>query len=431
MDQPLKLNCAEYQSLARSLQDRDPASVIPVIAGLLTVPAYHPETVRIELLLHLACLHCCGRRKITTADLRRWLGRDLANLPVASLEDPPEDVFISNVIAPGGNYRIFEGRWESADYYLQHALDCVVRSHWAKPFKDLRRNVQGILALSDSVAGRAGVDRWTESPEAVPEAKFLRSSPGISELARRVTFSPSELAALGIEPASLEPFLLQPADVRRLHDETVGHTTLERYPLIRFGDLLVCGCPTAISPAIRRYLLDSMADHGRLEEFAQVLRLRQASAVFEEILPQIDLPTGEWEGTVPAPDRTLMHPADVAIVPIDRDKLAYVVLLHDDLSTVREHGFSAMLPPDIELGEHLAREASRLKNLGYNGLVLVVWAGLGRGHALALPEFPAGWKVGALGLPDLDFSRELKVPRFYGCGSYLRIAMKLRHRVSV
>src|SRR2546421_7896483 len=144
----------EYSELGRALKEFDPEFTIPAIAGLLTVPEYQAANIRIELLLHLAVLHCRGGKRPRITDVARWLQITLANLPVRRMEDPLEDVHVSNVVAPGGNYRIFEGTWESNDYYLQDVLDCVFQSRSSAEFTPVGRPIAALLRLSDAVATR-------------------------------------------------------------------------------------------------------------------------------------------------------------------------------------------------------------------------------------------------------------------------------------
>lgn len=93
------------------------------IAGFLTVPALQANTIRIEILVHLAVVRCCGKRKPGLPEIRNWLNRQLGDTQIARLEDPVEDVFVSNVETPEGNRRLFEGIWESNDYFVQAVLD--------------------------------------------------------------------------------------------------------------------------------------------------------------------------------------------------------------------------------------------------------------------------------------------------------------------
>src|SRR5690606_16912292 len=100
---PIFFGNPSFAPLARALAAYELRSVVECVGGLLTVPEYHPQTIRLEVLLHLACLHCQGRKQPAAGDLRKWLEVYLGDHHVKHYEDPPEDVFVSNVIGPGGN----------------------------------------------------------------------------------------------------------------------------------------------------------------------------------------------------------------------------------------------------------------------------------------------------------------------------------------
>ena len=51
------------------------------LAGLLTRPENHCATARIEALIHLAALACCGNKEPRPRHLRQWLNRTLWNDP--------------------------------------------------------------------------------------------------------------------------------------------------------------------------------------------------------------------------------------------------------------------------------------------------------------------------------------------------------------
>ena len=115
MYEMVSLNAPELRRTAASLKKYDAKSAIPQLGALLTVPALQANTVRLETLVHLAVAHChgCSRPGVTQID--EWLNNHLGNTGIARLEDPAEDVFVTNVGTPEGNRRIFNGIWHSND----------------------------------------------------------------------------------------------------------------------------------------------------------------------------------------------------------------------------------------------------------------------------------------------------------------------------
>src|SRR6476620_1851012 len=113
------------------------------------------------------------------------------------MEDPPEDVFVSNVITPNGNFRIFEGTWESSDFYLQTILSVVETLPDNDASRQLRREVLAILKLSEEVAARRGLARFSPGSGGendIPSVEQMKS------LCSAITFTAQDLECLQIMP---------------------------------------------------------------------------------------------------------------------------------------------------------------------------------------------------------------------------------------
>ena len=108
-------------------------AVAALLAGLLTRPENHTATARIEALLHLAVLACRGRKKGNLRQLREWL-TEIDEDPIAKLEIPVEDVFVSNVEASFGNARLFQGRWENNAAYVRACTETLLRIGEERPW---------------------------------------------------------------------------------------------------------------------------------------------------------------------------------------------------------------------------------------------------------------------------------------------------------
>lgn len=114
----IPITIPETAALGRVLARYQPQAAVTRAAGLLTDPQLQANTVRIELLVHLAVAYCNGHKRPTVKDIGVWLNGSPGVNFVASMEDPVEDVFISNVRTPEGNRQVFEGNWSSNDYYV-------------------------------------------------------------------------------------------------------------------------------------------------------------------------------------------------------------------------------------------------------------------------------------------------------------------------
>lgn len=386
----------EYRQLGRTLRQFDLRSTVAAVAGLLTVPEHQAGTLRLEVLLHLVVCHCRGTRRATSADLRRWIERTLAQLLVRRMEDPLEDICVSNVIAPGGNYRIFEGIWESGDHSLQGLLDIFVQSSWGVGNLRILTPVVALLRLSDAVAERAGVSRWASPDRTDPTDAFLESSIDPAALSQRVAFDNAALASLGISLDQIAPFLFAAAERERILGQSLGHSSLERRPVIGFEDGIVLACPTAVSAACRRYIVETCTSEGNLDELRRALRAVHARAVFGTELRLIDRPAsigGSALPPEPAPPSQAL-PWDEVHCPIDVDKAAQVILLHDPLNDVDQAGLTAPASfPDLaaRLARHIEMTTRHLAQHAAGGLVVIVYAGIGRGVMLGLPHLPPRW----------------------------------------
>ncbi|MDO8897120.1 MAG: hypothetical protein Q7V19_05675, partial [Bacteroidales bacterium] len=82
-----------------------PRATVARAAGLLTAPNLQANTIRIEVLVHLAVAHCAGNLRPGYVELGRWLNQYLGQSQMARYEDPIEDVFLTNVNTPEGNRR--------------------------------------------------------------------------------------------------------------------------------------------------------------------------------------------------------------------------------------------------------------------------------------------------------------------------------------
>ena len=208
-----------------------------VIAGLLTDPRFHANTIRLEWLQRLVLSKSNGRRKPQPRDLSAVLNDGLGHAGVLRLEDPIEDLFCDRISTVRGDFRIFFGVWESAGAYTQTLLDAF-ESLPAGGLKDQAlESAYALLQLSEALAARAGVDRSTTSSGA-PAGEFsVPSADDLKRLARRVRFSDSDLVRLSINKNALTPFLLQAGHAAHVALAPRGHAVA--HPVELAGDLAV------------------------------------------------------------------------------------------------------------------------------------------------------------------------------------------------
>jgi hypothetical protein len=225
-----------FPALCRRLVKFKAANVLSAIGGLLTVPQYHPNTARLEALAHLTARWCKGYVTPSSAQIREWLNDILLNGEIGRVEDPPEDVFISNVSTWWGNIRIFEGTWEANDFGLASLLSAL-RVLWRgePPITGIR----SLLLLSEALASRAGIRRYHMS-DGTPRALFRFGSATLDSWRARARFTPTDLKGLGITRADLAPFIFDLASREALSKEPYDQSSLVRRPLVEDGSVPRC-----------------------------------------------------------------------------------------------------------------------------------------------------------------------------------------------
>jgi hypothetical protein len=75
----------------------------------------------------------------------------------AEWRNPTEDVFLSLVNTPRGNFRICEGLLDGAGFYLQRILGIVEGMPDGPSFESISSGVGRMLQISDAVAARANL----------------------------------------------------------------------------------------------------------------------------------------------------------------------------------------------------------------------------------------------------------------------------------
>lgn len=380
--------------LCARLAKFDAASTIQQIAGQLTAPENHAATLRLEALIHLAALHCRGRQTPTLVQLREWINDIMAADPLARGEDPVEDVFVSLVPSRSGGIRIFEGVWEDSGQFLHDAVAALMLMPSAPWIATTLQQVNGLLTLSEAVADRVDAARYTMST-GQPRVPLTISTRTVPHRAEAVRFTLAEVLALGTLGGDLIPFIFDLQAAEGLLDETLGHTALERRPLVRAGTDWIVALPTAISAAARRHILEAAAAAGAAPAFDEALLEAQ-----KRDLISIGFPG--WRLKSAGPPIPLGPGIEAYPAEFDLGGAALVVLISDTLEAVLETGLQGMayFPAGLEASIE-AIEQARAAEPGYRrGLTVLVRGGLGRGLALGLGEAPDEWSRAVVNLGD-------------------------------
>lgn len=388
-------------ALMKQLSALDPLAIVATFSGLLLQPELQTNCLRVETLIHLALAVGNGKQTPNpklVADGFNQLGKGQCG----SMEDPAEDVFVSTVRSPRGNFRILEGIWEGNAYFLQKFVEAVEDMPVGTGYDEIRTSMYGLLRLSDLICERAGLQRNQLGDELNIGKMSLNAAGRFVAARHHVRFTLAELSDLGIDPISLAPFLFTPSDRGLLLSQTIGNSDLERHPLIRDDTYLYVALPTAISVAIRNFVIQRMSEAGMQDAFCRGLANVYARTL--QSLPLLRARRGPAINFQPGPY------AAITQVGIEFDVGRFIQLLFftDNLRNFEETGFTGLNPDTMELDDTLSESIAAFqkhaeKSDGYRGgLTLIVGCGIGRTASMMMEnDQDANWRV--LGCSSYDF----------------------------
>ncbi len=337
----------QHTEVTAEIRQCDPIKAATVFSTLLCRPELQASCIRLEALIHLSCAYAEGSKTPTKKQITTWFAV-LGKGPYGMLEDPAEDVFLTLASNPRGNFKFLQGIWESAGFYLQRILNAM---EWLEPSnirKDILRPVEALLLLSNEVCQRAKLERYMLG-EAEPQKTIPKKIADTASANRSlVMFDLNDLARLGISLESLTPFVFSFDHREALIDESIGHSMVERTPLSIKDDTIYFLLPTAVAPAIQRFLFKYFNQFGKRD-----LLLRLMETEYNNFLPSLPLLGGnlaepfQFKRTEHGRIASLMNKLDVG-------RYLHFVFILDDLEGFDIGGLVLPNPapdcmlPDIE-----------------------------------------------------------------------------------
>lgn len=383
---------ARNAALVRRLHKFSFPKVAKPLAGLLVLPENNVAARRLEGLIHLAAAFCNGDRAPTVALLREWLNEIILKDPIAQLEDPVEDVCVTNVVSWIGNSRLIDGNWPDNDHSLQGIIVCAVQlrnEEWMKPAE---APIRALLRMTEAVAERAGIPRFalTRSP---PRQALRLGGNTITAAAEYIEFTPSELIAMSIRRSDLLPFEFSPELRAELIGQTIGNTALERRPIVFSEGKTLLILPTAVSAAIRRLVMETAHAAGEIAVLQETLSRYQ----FELIVRLGLIEWGIRELDVSEP------PADYELIGMfDEGGYVHFVFVPDSLEEILQDGlrsFDEIPDAFTDKLDKIAHEIARRPDY-QRGMTFLVHGGSGRAFAASFGEPPSHWQRLILGVSD-------------------------------
>jgi hypothetical protein len=391
---------ADDENLLKRLARFEPLAAARTFANLLLQPRLQGNNFRAEVLAQLALTCAKGKAKVDPSALRQiynamdqgWAGR---------LEDPPEDVFVSQVRCRAGNFRLIEGMWEGNGFYLQLFLDLVEGIPRGVNGDRIRASVLAMLRLSDTLCDRAGLARWTMGAMNALDIIDTKRAASLLVGRNKLRFTLNDLAESEVDLTALEPFLFELASAVDLLDRPPAGSPVESRPLVFDGTALHVVLPTAFSAAIRAFVINTLRDSGNAKALKAGIANVYMKHWFETPLPgvrshnaiQFEEESGTYWGEL--------------TVEIDRGRHLHLLFIVDPLDDFDQGGLSGgwntVAQREVFDRRILAAWQAEQGDDYRAGLSLVISCGVGRATAIAFGEREMpGWRVEFASAYDLD-----------------------------
>ena len=383
----------------RDLRRFHPIRLAAAFGGLLLQPALQSNCLRLEALVQLTMAQANGDQPATSGILLK--GFSSVGRTHGRAEDPPEDVFVGNIVSLRGNFLVLEGTWESGTFYLQRFVNMVDKLPNDPNFQVITDCVYALLTLSDLACRRAGLQRNQKGSEAQAKVLPKELAGQYGALQRLVEFSFDDLKQAGVVPRHLAPFTFKVEGRRGLLDQSIGNTDLERSPVAIAGRSFFLVLPTAVSGAIRRFFIEALGSGDNRAVFVQMLA-REYTHEFER--------SRLLRGRGPSPRFCRAQGGYISCAAWQVDDGCPVVLmcLLDTLDGYEEGSLRGLYAPSEALKNRMEKSIAEAqeacaKNMALgHGLVLMVTCGVGRGAQYALDIYGrTQWEVVHLAAADL------------------------------
>jgi hypothetical protein len=391
----------ESPRLKEYLKKFDRIGLVRILSGLLTCAECHANTIRLEALIHLAVSFAEGRKTPNRSDISKLVGSMLRGTGLLMMEDPLEDVFVSNVIDGTGNHRIFEGIWERNDYWLQSLLKVLCALPDNSDYRSMMRSIRALLKISEAIADRNDLQRNTEGGGEDKGQIYLPPWEELLAYSRNVVFTPLGLEELGINASDLKPFVWEFNKEKSALSSDMGNSHLERRPLLELGGSVVVLLPTAISAAIRRFVVETVESNKDLRIFEKFLHDSQMRELTELGLSRLKAkPVNQFE----LPELQSKPPFCLTISPFrfDSDKFGVFCFI-----TPRMYSDHLLVTNDrddtISFEEYLSEVISFVSSTQKfsSGMLVLAVGGLGAGIAILPIKLPSNWQFISYSAPNL------------------------------
>lgn len=277
-----------------------------LIGALGLVPELLANTIRIELLAHIAAASCRGNDTPDSQNLAEWIGKLMANSPSVRLEDPVEDVFVGCVNTKAGSFRIFQGNFLDGAFLVERLFSFYASKASAPTFQDTVDRVLALLRLSDALAQRSGLLRYSAG-EGKPGSRVqIPRWRDLEPKVNSVLFTNDDLHTLGIDRLLLEEYFFSDTHRTTLINERMWNSSLERRPLLALENEVLVLAPSTLCRTAVRYMVERMGIVRAGEFFYQQ---ENATTFVNDVGSHLRINFINFKGPTPEEGTPLMFPA--------------------------------------------------------------------------------------------------------------------------
>jgi hypothetical protein len=374
----------QRDTAAAALAGLDTLDVVAAIGALQLVPENANALYRLEAAAGVASTLTPVAAGASIADEAAvaW-----ANRPVfGASADPFNNVFTDEFLFHYGSFVVFPGLREEAFFIVRMLARAVLHGQRDLPhefFQPAQRLAAATLMVSDAMARKAGLHRGVE-PALQSNNYAVGGGQELEDLKNAVSFSAVDLAQ-SLEPLPTESLAPLVQELPALFDAAVPPVTPLHRPFIREGDRYVVAAPHFLLPALVHGLLELAREHDQLVAVAA----RFHDAVYGSVRQSaVYMGWDEIDAALPPLAGLRAHES---VFAFDRDKLAHVLVVSDDLMTFDGDPFSSWdalaLVPALEqrlaqVRDHLFATPQQPEQV----LQIVVAQGLDRPYVFAFGD---------------------------------------------
>ncbi|MDZ4113799.1 MAG: hypothetical protein U1E18_29980 [Brevundimonas sp.] len=370
-----------------NLETFDGWAIQKLVAALLTEPGRQANTFRLEALADAALLHAVGSRRPSRGRLLRWLNDDAMRAGFERMDDPPLDLFVSTLVCPAGEFRVFNTGWDLNVGTTENVIDAVYRMPDFSGKDEALHSSFALLFMSDQLAARANLPASLGGGGRPWRAMDLPRDEILVRLMRRCEFDLTRAPKEFLPP--LQPFVAECGQGPIAPDP--------RRPLFRKGRELLVGRPNSICAAVRLLLATAVEAAGK-------------GGAFKESSAQIALNRLAESGLDKLPPYLSPHPAgDLTVGEVIRDhdpgRWVQYLIVCDGVDGASAAGFDP--PAGDPLSSVIERLVSEARDFAIKqgdfrqGITFIITTGWGRDRSYLIPAEPEDWLVLPTQLVDL------------------------------